>query len=111
MGGVVNFFTSSTSGEFAGEDLFNNSRFYSDEELDNASLIRSNLSFDITKTPSLENTTPQFYASIVEILNEKTVLVDDPFNNKNLDGSKYTLPIFGQDKYSLRHYLGILFRC
>ena len=56
LGGVVNFFTSSTSGEFVGEDLFNNSRFYSDEELDNASLIRSNLSFDITKTPSLEKT-------------------------------------------------------
>ena len=59
------------------------------------------MSFDITKTPSLENTTPTHYsASIVEILNEKTVLVSDPFTNKNSDGENITLPIFGQAQIS-----------
>ena len=106
LGGTVNFFTASSAGAITttdgdgntvGQNLFNNQTFYSDEELQSANLNRSDLSFDITKIPSIINQSPSFYsASIVEIVNEKTVLVDVPFTNKNVEEENIVLPIFGQ---------------
>ena len=96
IGGIVRFYPSATGGSFSGQNLFENSEFYSSDSLSVANLTETP-SFDITKEIGIENQSPTMYtASIVDLVNNQTALVELPFTNKNENGDNIVLPIFGQ---------------
>ena len=90
IGGEVHFHTSSLGNLFADET------YYPTETLTNSGLLETP-TFDILKEQSVDNLSPTHYtASIVDLINDQTALVELPFTNKNVNGENIVLPIFGK---------------
>ena len=90
IGGEVHFHTSSLGNLFADES------YYPTEALTNSGLLETP-TFDILKEQSVDNLSPTHYtASIVDLINDQTALVELPFTNKNVNGENIVLPIFGR---------------
>tara|TARA_R100001126_G_scaffold34911_1_gene19472 strand:+ start:2501 stop:8158 length:5658 start_codon:yes stop_codon:yes gene_type:complete len=91
IGGTVQFSDSSLG------NLFTNSEFYPTDVLDNVGLNLETPTYDTSKVPTLTNVTPTPYtASIVDLVNDRTAMVEFPFTNKNNNGENIVLPIFAK---------------
>jgi len=90
IGAVVRFFDSGLG------NTFSNSNFYPAVTLDDAGLNESP-TFDTLKEQGVANASASMYtASIVDLVNDKTALVELPFTNKNNNGENIILPIFSR---------------
>jgi hypothetical protein len=90
IGAVVRFFDSGLG------NTFSNSNFYPTATLDDAGLNEPP-TFDTLKEQGVANASASMYtASIVDLVNDKTALVELPFTNKNNNGENIILPIFSR---------------
>ena len=91
IGGTVQFFDSSLG------NLFTNSQYYPTETLTDAGLNLETPTFDTSKVPNQTNISPTHYtASIVDLVNDRTAMIEFPFTNKNVNNENIILPIFGK---------------
>ena len=91
IGGTVRFFDHSTG------NLFENTNFYPTDALANAGLNLETPTYDTSKIPGQTNLSPTPYtASIVDLINDQTALIDAPFTNKNVNNENIILPIFAK---------------
>ena len=77
-------------------NLFADTSYYPDEALSNSGLLETP-TFDVLKVPGVTNIAPSHYtASIVDLVNDKTALIELPFTNKNANGENIILPVYGK---------------
>ena len=77
-------------------NLFADTTYYPTEALTTSGLLDTP-TFDVLKVPGITNITPSNYtASIVDLVNSETALVELPFTNKNVNGENIILPVFGR---------------
>ena len=92
IGATVTFFESDIGNTFA------NSNFYPTQTLDAIGLSEAP-TFDTLKEQGITNASASMYtASIVDLINDKTAVVELPFTNKNNNGENIILPIFAKAK-------------
>ena len=92
IGATVKFFESDIGNTFA------NSNFYPTQTLDEIGLNEVP-TFDTLKEQGITNVSASMYtASIVDLINDKTAVVELPFTNKNNNGENIILPIFAKAK-------------
>ena len=88
IGGTVTFFDHNLG------NLFLDSDYYPTDALADAGLNFETPTYDTSKMPTLTNATPTpFTASIVDLVNNQTAIIDTPFTNKNKNGENIVLPI------------------
>ena len=77
-------------------NLFADASYYPDETLSNSGLLETP-TFDVLKESGVTNIAPSHYtASIVDLINSNTALIELPFTNKNTNGENIILPVFGK---------------
>ena len=92
IGGSVTFFESDLG------NTFTNSNFYPSSVLSDSGIIDTP-TFDTLKEQGIINVSASMYtASIVDLINDKTAVVELPFTNKNNNGENIILPIFAKAK-------------
>ena len=92
IGGSVTFFESDLG------NTFTNSNFYPSSTLSDSGIIDTP-TFDTLKEQEIVNVSASMYtASIVDLINDKTAVVELPFTNKNNNGENIILPIFAKAK-------------
>ena len=92
IGGSVKFFESDLG------NTFTNSNFYPSNALSESGIIDTP-TFDTLKEQGIINVSASMYtASIVDLINDKTAVVELPFTNKNSNGENIILPIFAKAK-------------
>tara|TARA_B100001094_G_scaffold35360_1_gene29328 strand:- start:968 stop:8455 length:7488 start_codon:yes stop_codon:yes gene_type:complete len=90
IGGTVEFQASNLG------NTFGSSSFYPTDIMQDAGLLETP-TFDTLKEQGITNVSASNYtASIVDLINDKTAVVELPFTNKNENGENVVLPIFSK---------------